>query len=147
MAKSPWSVKGIDPETREAAKMAARRAGMPVGAWLSQVIRQAAVNQFKGVPVAPPPPMPGYDDGAVHAPAPPSGPASVPALTMQTLFENLQRLVGRIERIEESDGRAAPTVAPIERAVMRISERLDKMEEGLGRSPKVARRGLFGLWR
>ena len=49
MANSPWSVKGIDPETREAAKVAARRAGMPVGAWLTQVIRQAAVTQVKGV--------------------------------------------------------------------------------------------------
>ena len=30
---------------------------------------------------------------------------------------------------------------------MRISERLDKMEEGLGRGHKAPRRSLFGLWR
>ena len=93
MANSPWSVKGIDPETREAAKVAARRAGMPVGAWLSQVIRQAAVTQLKGgQATAPMAPIPNNDDEA----APPGGAASVPALTMQTLFENLQRLVSRI---------------------------------------------------
>ena len=34
----PWSVKGIEPEAREAAKQAARRAGMTLGAWLNQAI-------------------------------------------------------------------------------------------------------------
>ncbi len=34
----PWSVKGIEPEVREAAKHAARRAGMTLGEWLNTVI-------------------------------------------------------------------------------------------------------------
>ena len=34
----PWSVKGIDAETRDAAKEAARRAGMTLGEWLNAVI-------------------------------------------------------------------------------------------------------------
>ncbi len=34
----PWSVKGIEPEAREAAKHAARRAGMTLGEWLNTVI-------------------------------------------------------------------------------------------------------------
>src|SRR5262245_10251960 len=34
----PWSVKGIDAETREAAKESARRAGMTLGAWLNALI-------------------------------------------------------------------------------------------------------------
>jgi localization factor PodJL len=34
----PWSVKGIDPEVRTAAKTAARRAGMTLGEWLNGVI-------------------------------------------------------------------------------------------------------------
>ena len=34
----PWSVKGIEPEVREAAKDAARRAGMTLGEWLNTVI-------------------------------------------------------------------------------------------------------------
>ena len=29
----PWSVKGIEPEAREAAKLAARRAGLTLGEW------------------------------------------------------------------------------------------------------------------
>src|SRR5262249_6555751 len=34
----PWSVKGIEAETREAAKEAARRAGMTLGEWLNALI-------------------------------------------------------------------------------------------------------------
>lgn len=40
--KSPWSVKGVSAEDREAAKIAARKAGMPIGVWLSEQIRHAA---------------------------------------------------------------------------------------------------------
>jgi localization factor PodJL len=34
----PWSVKGIEPEVREAAKDAARRSGMTLGEWLNSMI-------------------------------------------------------------------------------------------------------------
>jgi len=40
--KSPWSVKGIAAQERELAKQAARRAGVPIGQWLSEQIRMAA---------------------------------------------------------------------------------------------------------
>ena len=36
----PWSVKGVDPRTRDAAKTAARRAGMTLGEWLDHKIRE-----------------------------------------------------------------------------------------------------------
>ncbi|CAH1677882.1 TPR repeat protein [Hyphomicrobiales bacterium] len=36
----PWSVKGIDPQAREAAKDAARKAGMTLGAWLNGMIAE-----------------------------------------------------------------------------------------------------------
>lgn len=39
---NPWSVKGIETDTRETAKEAARRAGMTVGQWLNAVIQQSA---------------------------------------------------------------------------------------------------------
>jgi localization factor PodJL len=38
----PWSVKGIEPGTREAAKDAARRSGMTLGEWLNTVISDQA---------------------------------------------------------------------------------------------------------
>ncbi len=37
---SPWSVKGIDGEARQAAKRAARQAGMTLGQWLNTVIKE-----------------------------------------------------------------------------------------------------------
>src|SRR3954471_15356605 len=39
-AASPWSVKGIDPKTREIAKDLARRSGMTLGEWLTHVIAE-----------------------------------------------------------------------------------------------------------
>ncbi len=41
----PWSVKGIEPETREAAKDAARRSGMTLGEWLNSKILDSADEQ------------------------------------------------------------------------------------------------------
>jgi localization factor PodJL len=38
----PWSVKGIEPQTREVAKIAARRSGMTLGEWLNSVISEQA---------------------------------------------------------------------------------------------------------
>ncbi len=46
----PWSLKGVSPEARRAAKAAAQRAGVPLGVWLSRVIRDvaAAHGTFRG---------------------------------------------------------------------------------------------------
>ena len=48
----PWSVKGIEPETREAAKDAARRSGMTLGEWLNTMILDTADgDETESVPV------------------------------------------------------------------------------------------------
>ncbi len=154
--QAPWSVKGIDPETREAAKIAARRAGLPLGAWLTQVIRSAAVTQFKGPTESEPAPT------TERAPG-----SSVPAPTMMALLDGLQKLAQRIDKAEKTTTEvvaplaeridelstsveevkvrnAAAATAPVERAVSRISERLDRIEaQANGRG----RRRLFGLLR
>ncbi len=49
----PWSVKGIEPDVREAAKLAARRSGMTLGEWLNSTI----MDQADGPAEAPPPPV------------------------------------------------------------------------------------------
>lgn len=46
----PWSVKGIEPETREAAKEAARRSGMTLGEWLNSKILDSADEQESAPP-------------------------------------------------------------------------------------------------
>ncbi len=42
----PWSVKGVDPRTRDAAKAAARRAGMTLGEWLGHKLREEAPSEI-----------------------------------------------------------------------------------------------------
>lgn len=48
----PWSVKGVDPRTRDAAKAAARRAGMTLGEWLDHKIRDES-EEALAPPAAP----------------------------------------------------------------------------------------------
>ena len=128
---SPWSVKGVEPEAREAAKIAARKAGLTVGAWLTQMIRQSASDQLRsGGNQTPPPEATGYDrPHSQHYPSqhpgqaneqyfsgnqpppqqpgyaggqpPPPGGAPPPAPTMQAVFESIQRLASRIESAEQ----------------------------------------------
>lgn len=43
-----WSVKGIEPDVREAAKLAARKSGLTLGQWLNSMIRDTA-DQRSGV--------------------------------------------------------------------------------------------------
>jgi hypothetical protein len=49
-AKTPssWQVKGVEPETREAVKQAARRKGMTIGAWVNDTLHKAAVEDITG---------------------------------------------------------------------------------------------------
>jgi localization factor PodJL len=182
MAKvSPWSVKGVEPEAREAAKIAARRAGMTVGQWLNHTIRAAAAQQLATPSRAPqfatPSDMAPYDESAgpsggyenygtayrVHPPAP----------TNESIFENLLNLTNRIERtemkteaavapladqveqlsgqveqvteqVEQVKSQATISTAPVERAVQRLSERLEKIEASRKADRDNHRRTIFG---
>lgn len=76
----PWSLKGISDEARDFAKLSADSSDMPVGAWLSQVIRAgagaAAVAPSESVIDSPPPQSATAQPAAVPAPAPaPTGSA------------------------------------------------------------------------
>ena len=44
-AGAPWSVKGIDPKTREIAKDLARRSGMTLGEWLNHMITEGGEDE------------------------------------------------------------------------------------------------------
>ena len=149
-SSSPWSVKGVEPEAREAAKMAARRAGVPLGVWLSTMIRRTATEQLKSggsfMPrdeERPPPPRMENDIPGGHRP---------PALTTEAVLESINRLAAKIEASENRTSEAiAPLAekvqslsqqmeavkesgavdsAPLERALSRMAERLDTIEEG-----------------
>src|SRR6478609_751851 len=89
----PWSVKGVDANARDAAKDAARRAGMTLGEWLNTVIaetasereererREAAQSHAPAHPQARD--FEGEERPAAHAASPsrsrPAAPASRPA--------------------------------------------------------------------
>lgn len=41
-----WSIRGVSPETRQAAKRAARKSGQTLGVWLDEQIRLAATQKL-----------------------------------------------------------------------------------------------------
>lgn len=54
-ARPQWTLKGVSPETRTAATKAAKSAGMTLGGWIDQVLREAATRELAGDPKGPPP--------------------------------------------------------------------------------------------
>lgn len=138
MAKSasPWSVKGVDPEAREAAKIAARKAGLTVGAWLSQMILQSASDQLRGGATpqpGPEAPRPGpypSPDGRTQAPSgeqfysgreswdtPPQQPGYAPPPQPQP---------------QPQPGMApppAPTIQAVFESIQRLSSRIEEAEK------------------
>lgn len=78
---SPWSVKGISAEERDLAKQAARRAGVPIGQWLSRQIREAAESERSGRSPAPGDGRFGHPPGAWRGAGPdsPEGHAAMSA--------------------------------------------------------------------
>lgn len=160
MAKSPspWSVKGVDPEAREAAKIAARKAGLTVGAWLNQMIRQSASDQLRsGTPphsgTAPQDhgrsshsgqrPQAGqneqYFSGGEgwdtppqqpgYAPNPPPQPGMAPP-PAPTIQAVFESIQRLSSRIEQAEKRTADTIAPIVDKVAELSDQLEKSKEG-----------------
>lgn len=153
MAAPDWEVEGVDPETREAAIMAARKAGISLAVWLNTTIRAAAAEQLKrgGGPHR-------YDgpEEAIWEPMPPDSPqrgeAHPPAPTAGAMFDTIQRLSARLEDVESRSlqtikpmrdridrlseevesikAKTGVSTAPLERAVARLSERIQGLESG-----------------
>ena len=153
-------MKGVEHEAREAAKLAARKAGLPLGVWLSQTIHAAAAQQLKS---SRGPIVYASDAGAsssrgIAGAANANAAPHPPALTPEAVLESINRLSSRLA---ESEARTAEALAPIvekvakisaqieqgkvgggggsrididplERAMMRMTERLDRMEDGRG---------------
>ncbi|WP_377846141.1 hypothetical protein [Bosea sp. UC22_33] len=139
MANSlPWSVKGVDPRTRDAAKAAARRAGMTLGEWLDHKIRD--------------------ESDEAHFPAAAPAPAAPEQLDIAALSERLARLsqgrtdtaprqaapnpsreaidslVGQAAALEsltrEANARTAGALDSITRWIEKTEDRLSSSERG-----------------
>ena len=105
----PWSVKGIEPEVREAAKVAARRSGMTLGEWLNSVILDQA-------------------DDAPPAPARPGFRRQEPAPSVR--LEDIAEQLARIARREQdtTPNPYAATRQSDQEALSRILNRVDSNE-------------------
>lgn len=156
-----WTADDIEPEAREAAKLAARKAGVPIGTWLSQTILKTATAELKHSRNGS---AHSLEFDTPHGHDQPAGRGPLPAPTHAMVIESIQRLAGRIEeaeqhtaetlrplaekvsilsqRIEEVGSRGEVSTAPMERALMRVTERLERLEsEKGGKDP--GRRGFF----
>lgn len=122
---SPWSVKGVEPEAREAAKMAARRAGMPVGAWLSHTIRKVASEQLRSGPGAHAARTQSFSQPLPDGTEPRST-ARPPAPTTEAVLESINRLAAKLEASEQ---RTAETLAPLTDKVRNLSDQMEEIKE------------------
>lgn len=153
---SPWSVKGVDPEAREAAKIAARKQGVNVGKWLSQTILSAASEELRTKRQDA---EPNYADNvqSMHRPPrdmpreepvyrepprqepPPGGP---PALTAEAVLESIQKLANRIE---QSEHRTTEAIQPIAEKVGELSGQIEEIKSKSGASTAPVERAMMRL--
>ncbi|MCO5089388.1 hypothetical protein [Bosea sp. (in: a-proteobacteria)] len=133
MANSlPWSVKGVDPRTRDAAKAAARRAGMTLGEWLDQRIREESGE-------APAEPAPEQHDIAALSErlsrlslsrtdtAPRRG---SPAPSRQTMDSLVDQAAALESMTREANARTAGALESITRWIEKTESRLSSSERG-----------------
>ncbi len=139
MANSlPWSVKGVDPRTRDAAKAAARRAGMTLGEWLDHKIRDES-EEDHFLAAAPAPTAPEQLDIAAlserlarlsqaRTDTAPRQPAPNPSR------EAIDSLVGQAAALEsltrEANARTAGALDSITRWIEKTEDRLSSSERG-----------------
>tara|TARA_R110000868_G_scaffold20217_15_gene85908 strand:- start:18745 stop:21888 length:3144 start_codon:yes stop_codon:yes gene_type:complete len=128
----PWSVKGIEPEAREAAKQAARRAGVTLGAWLNQVIMDGGTDEV-GMPDADVSYATGRDTMNL------SQNAAAPQPQMNTQAPQAERVAvdlapvaeavrDIVARVEQSEKRTLDLARRMEQSVGLLAERLDTSE-------------------
>ena len=134
--------------------MAARKAGMTLGGWLTRTILAVATHELKrgsttqkrGDTSQATPSEWEQGGGPDLSPPPP------PALTEQAILKSIQQLIQRVEHIEQATQESIAPIfekveeltervqevsektgisgGPIERALQRLAERVDHMEEG-----------------
>jgi localization factor PodJL len=121
----PWSVKGIGPEVREAAKDAARRSGMTLGEWLNSVILDQADDEG-GVEATPE--GQAQKEISRDTPRQSATPADDTAMRLEDIAQQLARLARR-------DHETAPAPRPEARrgpadddALARILSRVENNE-------------------
>jgi len=115
----PWSVKGIDPKARAAAKQAAQRQGLTVGEWLSRKMLEAGQVTPSVVPAHEHPGqtgilgvIPRWDEHNAAGVAP-----------LSVDIENLAR------RVEATEHRSTLAITGIDQSVLGLLAKLDGVEK------------------
>ena len=121
----PWSVKGIEPEAREAAKQAARRAGVTLGAWLNQIIMDTGTDEVGQQEAAPMASQSHHADPRQIAPQP-AIPESRAGL--DPVAEAVRELV---QRVDSSERRTAEMTRKLETTVGQLAARIDQPEHDM----------------
>ena len=125
----PWSVKGIEPEAREAAKQAARRAGVTLGAWLNQVIMETGTDEVGAEGPAPESYRNTYAPPSQAAPqAAPSEPKPASGVDLAPVAEAVREVV---QRVENSERRTAEMTRRLEATVGHLAQRIDQSEHDM----------------
>lgn len=116
----PWSVKGIEPEAREAAKQAARRAGVTLGTWLNQVIMESGTDEVGRQ-------EPSAMETRYSPPERTSSQTSLPgpAADLDPVAQAVRELV---QRVDNSERRTAEMTRKLEQTVSQLATRLDQPE-------------------
>ena len=115
---APWSVKGIDPKTREVAKDLARRSGMTLGEWLNTVIANGG-DEPDGEPVCPAP-SPLREEPALGP-----GPGAAQPGELARVTAALERLTARIEAAEH---RSSLAISGVDQSVQGGLARLGALD-------------------
>lgn len=109
---APWSVKGIEPRTREAAKDLARRSGMTLGEWLSEMISENSEA----------------DVGAERRRQTPRRLDDAYALRGEDATAALSAIEALSARIEGAERRSTLAIDGVDRAVSGLVRRLEATE-------------------
>lgn len=121
-SNAPWSVKGIERDARETAKEAARREGMTVGEWLSQII---------------------YSAGDPDTDQPPSR-GAIEGLQAQDLVAAIEHLSRRVTSAETKSASAVDELARTFGGVVERVQRLERVRSsevgGTGASAELVER-------
>ncbi len=118
MATGPWSVKGIDPQAREAAKAAAQREGLTLGEWMNQrLLGEAAA-------------MPSRSHTQPYERARFTAPGSLSILSNNTnhqdVYDAIEDLTARLEAAER---RSTLAITGIDQSVLGMLTRLEGVEK------------------
>lgn len=106
-----WSVKGVSPEARDAARNAAQESGQPIGVWVDQAIRMNGENR-----------NPESETTA--------------AVAEETTQPDIVTILQALEqRVADHADRIVEQLAPVRDSINNLSARLERLEEGQSASP------------